>query len=1111
MTDSAEAAYKGLIERLRLLRRRETVFQVLTGLCVLVAFGVALTLLLILLEAVFYLGPATKLLLEVGGGVALLGLTGRLVLYPLFSPPTLEALALRVESHFGGLEQRLISVLQLWKGKASAFHSTELIEAAAIQTEKVSEGMDLSELVDRSRPFRAAIFFAAMLLLALGAFGFWPSTVTRAAMRLGNPRTAYDRPADTQIDLRPGSARVIAGEPFEIEADLAGVVPTECQLLVRQTEMDGWTPIELAVRRSRAAHRFGSVTRAFSYRLQANDAETPVYRVAVITRPRVIATRLVLRYPPYTGLSERVETEERDVAAPSGTVVNLTVEASRPLMSARLDFADGERLPGRIEAAFSEWQLEVDRDRRYKIVLRDSLGTPNRGSSEYRIAAIQDRRPEVKILQPRKDSELDEKMRVPLLVEAYDDYGVSRMEIRYRISDREKDRTLPIALGAPGAREMTEQIAWDLSEMDLLPGDVVSFLVRVWDNNDVSGPGMGESRRLNLRFPSLVDFMQEAARSQDEGIEELERIQEASRDLQEHLEQAERELAREARLEWQERKELETGVEAQRELGKRIERVVQKLEETLERLEKSGFAAVETLEKLQEVRELLSQVESPALKKAAQALQKALEDVDRASVREAIESFQAEGEAFRRNLDRTIALLKRLRQEQILDGLVHATEKLAEGQEDLVRRLDGGADVVRQADREDFLRQDAERVRDELARAASEMAETQPTGEELNRIASQFEEKAVPGRMAEVSRQLRQGSRASAGKLGQEISKDVRDLGQRLREVRQTFQNRRKSEVAGELKRALRELISLSHSQEDVSRQAEDISRGEDTAPLGLKQARILSGASRTAERLLQTSGKTFFVPAEAGAALGNALLKMGEAAHSIENRQSTNAERRAREAMGALNTTGLVLRQAIAELASAASALGFEEMMEKLGELAEQQGGVNARTEGLASRAPGAGALGPGLDFQQLAAEQLAIQEALDALWRKLGAERQKVVGDMGQVASEMGSVARALEQGRPSAPVLKRQERILSRMLDAQRSLRKQGWSKKREARQGLDLAYRGPGTLPADLGASDNPLRERLQQALNEGFPPEYHQLIRRYFENLIEEASRRDGNP
>ena len=47
------------------------------------------------------------------------------------------------------------------------------------------------------------------------------------------------------------------------------------------------------------------------------------------------------------------------------------------------------------------------------------------------------------------------------------------------------------------------------------------------------------------------------------------------------------------------------------------------------------------------------------------------------------------------------------------------------------------------------------------------------------------------------------------------------------------------------------------------------------------------------------------------------------------------------------------------------------------------------------------------------------------------------------------------------------------------------------------------RTPGDLPQDLGERENVLREDLLKALKEGYPKEYEELIRHYFEALARE--------
>ena len=128
-----------------------------------------------------------------------------------------------------------------------------------------------------------------------------------------------------------------------------------------------------------------------------------------------------------------------------------------------------------------------------------------------------------------------------------------------------------------------------------------------------------------------------------------------------------------------------------------------------------------------------------------------------------------------------------------------------------------------------------------------------------------------------------------------------------------------------------------------------------------------------------------------------------------------------------------------------------------------------------------------------------------LDDLREKYGSQARDALGDLSKISEEMGDIARQLARKQLNDRTIDRQRRILSRLLDAQHALRQRGFSNDREAKAGTTFAYRGPGTLPADLGESDNPLRSLLRKALRQGYPKEYRTLIRRYFDRLIEAAT------
>jgi hypothetical protein len=1097
-----QSAHQKLVRRLTQLRTQQMIYHALTGVGIALIFTLSAGLCLVVLEVAFYMSPTLKIALESLCVIGLLIILLRFCFLPLANPPKLDSVALYVERHFGGLRQQLISALQLWEQREQQTHSSALVDAAVIRAEQTTAHLAFETLNNRKRPIRAACWAIVIALLGILLHAGWPIALNGATQRLANPQTPYTRPVDTHIVLRPGNIEIVAGEPFEITAQLSGIVPRNARLYVREIDVQTWASYVLPVKQNIASHRFPAVTRSFDYRLIAHDAETPAYQLTV--RPRPIVTRIFHtdHFPPYTNLSDRIDSEGGDIVVPVGTKIDLKIEVNQPIERVWLVFDNKIEWPATPSATTATATFTVEQDQRYSVHLRDPFMVTNRDPVEYRIVALPDRPPDVRLLRPGRDTDLGESMRVSLVAEAFDDYGISRLEVRYHLSDEDEDRILPITM-KPN-REITAAHNWDLSNLNLLPGDQITYRMRAYDNNPT--PSFGETASYTVRFPSLFEIHQAADKTQRESLEKMEAVQERGRELDERLSDLARDLLAKDELDWQEKREVEKALETQKHLTEQIESTAEQLEEALDRLEESGLLEDDTLQKLDELQKLLSQIQTPELKEAMEKLDEAAKNANPDLVREALEQFQTEREKFRRAIERTIALLERVRQQQTLDALSQKLEQLAREQNQITRDIDRETPTEDLARREELIARDTDQLRDELERAANQM--DSPTDRELEQLADAIAERDLANRMDQVRRNLSAGQQQQAGVGSESISKDLNELSRQLAQIRQQFLQRQKDQIARELNRVLHDLLTLSQAQERTAQKADSVQNRADTIPLTLDQARTISGASRMAERLLDASQKTFFMPPSAGAALGNALKKMEGAAELLNSGNSNSAAKLAREAMGALNNAAMMVQRALRQLAASESGTGFEEMMQQMSQLAQQQGNLNAQTESLFGQ-PQPGQNGQP-SWQKLAAQQRAIREALNALRNEMARQQREALGDLGQIAGNMQKTAEELNKRRPTPEILKRQRQILSRLLDAQQSMRERGKSRKRQARAGENVAYKGPGSLPSDFGEADNPLHRHLRDALKEGYSAEYQALIRQYFEALIEDAQREQNS-
>ncbi len=82
----------------------------------------------------------------------------------------------------------------------------------------------------------------------------------------------------------------------------------------------------------------------------------------------------------------------------------------------------------------------------------------------------------------------------------------------------------------------------------------------------------------------------------------------------------------------------------------------------------------------------------------------------------------------------------------------------------------------------------------------------------------------------------------------------------------------------------------------------------------------------------------------------------------------------------------------------------------------------------------------------------------------------------------------------------IVQKQERILSKLLDAQRSINERDFEKNRESNTGKNLVRKSPGDLNLSSGQGKNQITDELNRAVQEGYTRDYEELIRKYYEAL-----------
>ena len=92
----------------------------------------------------------------------------------------------------------------------------------------------------------------------------------------------------------------------------------------------------------------------------------------------------------------------------------------------------------------------------------------------------------------------------------------------------------------------------------------------------------------------------------------------------------------------------------------------------------------------------------------------------------------------------------------------------------------------------------------------------------------------------------------------------------------------------------------------------------------------------------------------------------------------------------------------------------------------------------------------------------------------------------------------------------LIKSQEKILSKLLDAQRSINQRDFEEQRESSEGNQFSRESPGEINLSAEERKDRIREELMKAKKEGYSPDYEELIRKYYEAIDEAKNKPPEN-
>ena len=713
-------------------------------------------------------------------------------LLPLRKPLDLVRIARWLETRHPDLDERISTVLEC-SGHTDSGMSSQLIDELAREAAG-SLGRINPQVEVSTRRARHWLWPAAALLLAWGVlFAVWPDLTARHLVRALVPTSTLGNAAG-RITVTPGSIELIEGDALLVTARQNAGSRMLLELVMHLP--DGYaTVMPMEPRADESIYQIGRASGTFDYEVRGGRFVSDRYRVTVWPRPLLVKPRIRLEFPAYTGWAARELELGGDIAAITGTKVELHSKLNTPVHAVRLEI-DGETAGTTTLQPAADggdltscWTLEKAGRSNGRVMLKHRLGREFE-TARFMIESQPDAPPDVKWLgtapkeqHVRKDELLEREYTVT------DDVGLGTLQLEIQPENGNATR-LPV--DAPPRTGTDEAPAWRgrihqaVADLTIRWPQSRGFKLRVRAEDsrpaNLGGPGVGTSEWMVIRV--------------DDGAPTLARqnIAAAQADARETIEQA-RQLVQQSREKIDRRRPELNQEKIPEAARKELTQARDQLDQAREKLDHLAGRMAESV--------MADKV--PAVRKAAETIAQAkqqLEDAplqdtppqrdqSAAAARESAENAQRQLEKLREDLQRgepqlqEYARLKELEQQQ-RELARQAEQALAQNPQDPAKPAKPPESWQQQQNQvAEALRQDAQQ------HPNAQQASLEQQAKDATQLANEARQQAAAQEaLQQAAKDPSAASPALRDQLAKEQADITREARQELAEARERQDNR---------------------------------------------------------------------------------------------------------------------------------------------------------------------------------------------------------------------------------------------------------------------------------------------------------------------------------
>ncbi|MBZ0258931.1 DUF4175 domain-containing protein, partial [bacterium] len=470
----------------------------------------------------------------------------------------------------------------------------------------------LAVLVDQTKPspLKSLVAVLGVLVVTFGLIWLLNGDALLAeSKRIAQALLVYDEPVDALALQVPAAIKVRRGDPVTIAAKIDGDAKGKLATLHREFR-SGWESVSAEPQDGRVEFQLPSLNREMVYYISMGEAVSNRGTAIPLDPPSLAKGSIEIQPPAYTELPKETINHWRAFSVPQGSRVSFSGAASSELTAATAVWLGADYALNPVSGEFTVKIDQVHNDGEFVVYMQDENGMVGE-SAHVPVEVVKDATPQVDIIAPPEHIDVPTEMAVGVSAHLVDDYGARMMLLHSVLNNDEstKKSELVWKYTEEQADEINKGVdfyvnfEWNIAPFDMYPGDELTFYLEAFDDDPFRGPKPGRSKTITIRYPSLLDLVDQLNQEEDDHIEDLNEILAEQRDIHQDLNDTLERISDKAETQgqedqgeeqfWMEKQELETIKDRQEAL---IEEA-KKIEEELDQYQQSANDELSSEEK----------------------------------------------------------------------------------------------------------------------------------------------------------------------------------------------------------------------------------------------------------------------------------------------------------------------------------------------------------------------------------------------------------------------------------------------------------------------------------------------------------------------------------